>query len=276
MDYDASTVGTSSAVAVLFQGYATSSAEDGTCTTNDGSAAGMTDAAAMSSAPATGEIVSIPSDRIREGDPGTEWTTPNMLSNEDSDEMSVGGVMKLLEEGSDAAHRKKAMEGDGCCTAFRRRKMLLLGLLALLMVCLVVGLYVAMSTTKRNKSSQTTSETRAGAFVEDEGNAVSNMEEIGMLIPVRSGSVQGDEGSEDGGDSREEELRSALPSAMPASATAPALVVATDSPSPVPTEGSGLDGYCGGGERGNGLCFYSNLCCSNYGWCGTGPAYCNT
>jgi hypothetical protein len=34
-------------------------------------------------------------------------------------------------------------------------------------------------------------------------------------------------------------------------------------------------GNCGGGDRANGLCS-DRSCCSQYGWCGTAPEYCNT
>jgi len=37
-----------------------------------------------------------------------------------------------------------------------------------------------------------------------------------------------------------------------------------------PTEGT-----CGGGNVGNGFCANSNLCCSEWGWCGNSPAHCN-
>ena len=33
-------------------------------------------------------------------------------------------------------------------------------------------------------------------------------------------------------------------------------------------------GTCGGGLRGDGVCADPSLCCSPYGYCGTGPAYC--
>jgi len=48
-----------------------------------------------------------------------------------------------------------------------------------------------------------------------------------------------------------------------------------DKPSPSPSRTPQLtQRYCGGGSRGNGLCADSSLCCSKWGWCGTGSLYC--
>jgi hypothetical protein len=50
--------------------------------------------------------------------------------------------------------------------------------------------------------------------------------------------------------------------------------VPTLKPTPKPT-GTGT-GTCGGGSRGNGVCRNSSLCCSKWGYCGTGNDYCGT
>jgi hypothetical protein len=39
---------------------------------------------------------------------------------------------------------------------------------------------------------------------------------------------------------------------------------------PTPTVGT-----CGGGNRGNGRCADSKLCCSKWGWCGTSTSHCS-
>lgn len=274
MDYENSTVGTSSAVAVLYQGYASSSVAEDTCTTNDGSAMVTTDAAVRSLGAIEATTTISPDERyIRNGDPGTEWNTPNILSNEDSTlgggEISVGGVLKLLEEGDGdegnvVPHHKKPNEQDGCCVAVQRKRMLLLGLLALSMACFVIGLYVAMS--RRNR--RITSETMAGSIEDDEENVFSTIdsgvsapslqptssETLGVdvltSIPVRSPSYM------------------YSPTSMPTKE--PALMAATEDPSPAPT----TIGHCGDGQYRNGICLDSSLCCSTYGWCGSGEAYC--
>ena len=298
MDYDNSTVGTSSAVAVLYQGYASSSVAEDTCTTN-GSAVVATDAAVQSLGAIEAAMRTPPGDHfIRDGDPGTEWNTPNILSNEDSTlgggEMSVGGVLKLLEEGDGdegnlVPYRKKPNEKDGCCTAVRRKRILLLGVLALSMVCLVVGLYVA---TPKNRRS-TPSESRAGSKEDDEDNVFSTVgigietsvpslqprvsvtkeRDVATSISVSSSPHKSGKDSADGDEqsfpkSREEDERSPSPTSLPTEE--PALLTRMDDPSPAPT----IIDYCGDGQHGNGVCLDSNLCCSTYGWCGTGPAYC--
>merc|ERR1712157_330488 len=35
-----------------------------------------------------------------------------------------------------------------------------------------------------------------------------------------------------------------------------------------------VTGTCGGGNRGNGICLDQSLCCSEYGYCGTGTDFC--
>jgi hypothetical protein len=37
-----------------------------------------------------------------------------------------------------------------------------------------------------------------------------------------------------------------------------------------------LQGTCGNGSRGNGVCFDGSTCCSPFGWCGTSPEHCST
>ena len=290
MDYDNSTVGTSSAVAVLYQGYASSSVAEDTCTTN-GSAVVTTDAAVQSVGAVNVATRTPPDDHlIRDGNPGTEWNTQNILSNEDSTlgggEISVGGVLKLLEEGDGdegnlVPYRKNPNEKDGCCTAVRGKRICLLGLLALSMVCLVIGLYVAMPRSKRSMPS----ETRSGLIEDDEDNIFSTMgigtetgapssqptslalEEIDVLtsIPVSS-QMDGDEQSL--AEARDEVQRSSSPTSPPTEG--PALLAMAEDPSPAPTTIE----YCGDGDYGNGDCLDSSLCCSVYGWCGTGEAYC--
>ena len=326
MEYDNSTVGTSSAVAVLYQGYASSSVAEDTCTTNDGSAVVTTDAAvqnvgAMGAAmgtPLGNEFIRVTTDAavqnvgamgaamgtplgnefIRDGDPGTEWNTPNILSNEDSTvgggEISVGGVLKLLEEGDGdegnlVPYCKKPNEKDGCCRTVKRKRMILLGLLALSMVCLVVGFYVAMPRKKRSTSS----ETWAGSNEDDEDDVFSTMgigietsvpslqptvsatkeRDVATSISVSSSPNKSGKDSADGDEqsfpkSREEDERSPSPTSLPTEEPAP--LTRMDDPSPAPT----IIDYCGDGQHGNGVCLDSNLCRSTYGWCGTGPAYC--
>ena len=41
-----------------------------------------------------------------------------------------------------------------------------------------------------------------------------------------------------------------------------------------PTGGEPTTGTCGGGNRGNGMCRDSSMCCSTYGWCGASAAHC--
>mmetsp|Transcript_30821 Transcript_30821/g.90040 ORF Transcript_30821/g.90040 Transcript_30821/m.90040 type:complete len:516 (+) Transcript_30821:32-1579(+) len=316
MDYDASTVGTSSAVAVLYQIYASSSvAEDTTCTTS-GSGANpnlSTDAAAGTAQYGTegveATIITRPNDRyIRKGDPGTEWSTPNILSNEDSTvgggEISVGGVLRLLEEGGDdeaslAPYRKKRGGETNFCAKIRGKKLLLLGIMALATVCLVVGLYVAMPRKRESKSS----EARVGQDKEDgEKNIFGETDETQMpslqptqpgisvddpeiFIPVSSSSIPGDK-TKDGGDeqssldSTNDEPIPLVPSSLPT--RAPVARIRSDNPTSTPTPGldSGSSDptvveYCGDGLYGNGTCRDSSLCCSTYGWCGTSPAYCS-
>ena len=291
MDYDNSTMGTSSAVAVLYQGYASSSVAEDTCTTNDGSAVVTTDAAVRSLGAIEAAITISPGERyIRRGDPGTEWNTPNILSNEDStlggEEISVGGVLKLLEEGNGdegnvVPHHKKTNEKDGCCVAVQRKKMLLLGLLALSMICLVIGLYVVMSRRNRRISS----ETMAGSIEDEEDNVFSTIgsgvsapslqptssETLEIQVDVlTSVPVRSPLGSDEQIplEISEEGQSSSSPESMPTKE--PALIAATEDPSPAPT----TIGHCGDGQYRNGVCLDSSLCCSTYGWCGSGEAYC--
>ena len=294
MEYDSSTVGTSSAVAVLYQPDASSSSvADDTCTTN-GSAVVTTDAAVQSLGGIEAAMGTPPGDHfIRKGDPGTEWNTPNILSNEDSTlgggEISVGGVLKLLEEGDGdeydegnlVPYRKQPNGKEGFCTTIRRKKMLLLGLLALSMVCLVIGLYVAMP---RNKKS-IPSETRAGSIKDDEDNIFSSIGgevnspptqpasaepvEMDVLTSISVISSPLDEDDDQSSlESREEGQRSPSPTSLPTEQ--PSLSATMEVPSPAPT----VINYCGNGKNGNGVCLDSNLCCSAYGWCGKGEAYC--
>lgn len=75
---------------------------------------------------------------------------------------------------------------------------------------------------------------------------------------------------------------SVVPVAAPVEATpvptlAPSVVpvqAPVEAPTPVPTETTPPPPPCGDGVIGNGDCTDSSLCCSEYGWCGTGPAYC--
>jgi len=239
MGYDASTVETSSAVAILYQGYASSSAADDTCTTGSGA----------------------------DGDPNLSTDTcknaPNIQSNEDS---ALGaGVLRLLEEGGDgdasfAPRQKKRTGGENICARIRGKSMLLLAILVLAIVCLVVGLYVAMP---RNKGSEP-SEARTSLDKENSENIsfVGNDTQRPSLkptttplfdvpemdIPVSSASNQGGEASE----SKPREGES-IPQA----------------PDPLTTVER-----CGNGQYGNGECSDLSLCCSTYGWCGAGKVYC--
>mmetsp|Transcript_30822 Transcript_30822/g.90046 ORF Transcript_30822/g.90046 Transcript_30822/m.90046 type:complete len:500 (+) Transcript_30822:32-1531(+) len=313
MDYDASTVGTSSAVAVLYQIYASSSvAEDTTCTTS-GSGANpnlSTDAAAGTAQYGTegveATIITRPNDRyIRKGDPGTEWSTPNILSNEDSTvgggEISVGGVLRLLEEGGDdeaslAPCRKRRGGEHDFCTKIRGKKLLLLGIMALATVCLVVGLYVAMPRKRESKSS----EARVGQDKEDgEKNIFGETDETQMpslqptqpgisvddpeiFIPVSSPTLKdGGEQSSSLDSTNDDEPILMAPSSL-STARAPVEETRTYTPTSAPTTGADPDSsdstvveYCGDGLYGNGTCRDSSLCCSTYGWCGTSPAYCS-
>ena len=171
MDYDASTVETSSAVARLYQGYASSSAADDTCTTCTGNC-------------------NAPQDT-------KEVDAPNKLSNDDSTfrdgDVSVGGVLRILEEGGDgdassAPRRKKRSGGENTCARIRGKSMLFLGILALAMVCLAVGLYVAMPRNKGSKSS----EARAGLDKEKSENIsfVGNDTQRPSLKPTTSPQIQ--------------------------------------------------------------------------------------
>jgi hypothetical protein len=47
-------------------------------------------------------------------------------------------------------------------------------------------------------------------------------------------------------------------------------------PSPMTTMSPTVAGYCGGGSRGSGICSDPLLCCSQWGYCGSGAAYCGT
>ena len=241
MDYDASTVETSSAVAILYQGYANSSAADDTCTTGSDA----------------------------DGDPNLSTDTcqcknaPNIQSNEDS---ALGaGVLRLLEEGGDgdasfAPRQKNRTGGENICARIRGKSMLLLAILVLAIVCLVVGLYVAMP---RNKGSEP-SEARTNldkeksesiSFVGNDTQRPSLKPTTNPLfdvpemdIPVSSGSNQGGEASE----SKPREGES-IPQV----------------PAPLTTVEQ-----CGNGQCGNGECSDLSLCCSTYGWCGAGEVYC--
>ena len=44
--------------------------------------------------------------------------------------------------------------------------------------------------------------------------------------------------------------------------------------SPGQAPSSGTAGTCGNGDVGNGICADETLCCSQYGYCGTGSDYC--
>jgi hypothetical protein len=43
---------------------------------------------------------------------------------------------------------------------------------------------------------------------------------------------------------------------------------------PATSPSASVIGTCGNASRGNGLCPDSSLCCSQWGYCGTGPDYC--
>ena len=223
MDYDASTVETSSAVARLYQGYASSSAADDTCTLN---------------------ILSNDGSMLRDG------------------EVSVGGVLRLLEEGGDGAasstpHRKKPTGGDNICARIRIYR---LGILAMAMVCLVVGLCVAMPRNKGGESSETRAglDSEAGKNISFVGNGTQGpslqpttsplIDDPEINIPASSGSNQRDEVSKS--NSREGESTPQAPDSL------------------TTVE------HCGNGQYGNGECSNLNLCCSTYGWCGSGRIYC--
>ena len=223
MSYDASTVETSSAVAILYQGYTSSSAADDTCTTGSGA------------------------DGPTQPNFSTDKSAPNIQSNEDST-LSVG-VLRLLEEGGNgdasfASRRKERTGGENICARIRGKRMLLLGILALAMVCLVVGLYVAMP---RNKGSEP-SEVRTSLDNDKSDNIsfVGNDTQRPSLKPTTTPLFDVPEMAK----SREGE---SIPQA----------------PDPLTTVE-----HCGNGQYGNGECSDLSLCCSTYGWCGAGKVYC--
>ncbi len=65
-------------------------------------------------------------------------------------------------------------------------------------------------------------------------------------------------------------VKAPVPAPVPAPVKAP---VPAPVPAPIPAPVS-TSGTCGGGNVGNGICPGGTLCCSSYGWCGTGSAYC--
>ena len=74
-------------------------------------------------------------------------------------------------------------------------------------------------------------------------------------------------------------LPSTAPSSVPSSAPI-SVPVATTPPSPSPTikqpaPPSPTGVFCGGGVVGDGICRDASLCCSKYGYCGTGAAWCD-
>jgi hypothetical protein len=71
---------------------------------------------------------------------------------------------------------------------------------------------------------------------------------------------------------------SPTPTTVPVPAPTPAPVTKTSAPVPTVTAAPiapQAPGTCGGGDPGNGRCPAPNMCCSKWGHCGRGDAWCN-
>jgi len=322
MEYENSSVSTSSAVAVLY-------AQGCVGSVDSGSDSGASEAAVGEEHADGGDIigqgerefyrdvaaaaaVTPPSNRyLSRGDPGTEWSTPNILAEGSMVSGEEGGgeavasitsgnpVLRLLEQ-EDSSNSilpmYRSKPSDEANAVVTRKRILLCLLVLLGLVCVAVGVYVAVP-----KKGANPAEARLGG---DEDSIADNVfmavpspeptpeqiapVSISGLVPVNSQSLPTAEPTMMRPTTvNEVEIRSDPPTAKPTEEQPKKEEEEEESkPTPLPTayptaepNSSGDSDtnilLCGGGERGSGDCPNPRHCCSTFGWCGSGSAYCD-